>query len=212
MTKTKNKSIVDQMRELAAQLTTENHDELSHLGWVVPYAEAGAEINDDPRWGVRCAHCGKIALVFIGQKFRHRDGSVDDHPDIDIPVDQQPWTQDSVHIDRYNPACQHCGQKVQLRHRSFRKRDMVNLGSWYASRDAGMQMLKEHRKLARRGRQGPPGTGIADPGGVSGHALHNQKVSAFLPEGAAEKIETIERSVPLFTPGGHSSGGHGAKG
>jgi len=95
-------------------LTPEERDLMSRHGVNVPQGNLEGIITGGHKWGLRCTKCNQVALYFLGTEWEFMGNTYDQPPA--IHHSQLAWMQ-NLHpsqIDRHEPRCQHCGNRLPL--------------------------------------------------------------------------------------------------
>ena len=148
--RSKSDDTISQLQKLVESMSSEDRDKLERAGVVLPTGSLTAVRDERFKYGLRCTHCNRIALYFVGDSWEV-DGQVTDMPP-PLPHHRLMWTQELPpgEIDRHTPRCQHCAVPVTLnKDGSFaRERSRVILvAEWQSSRD---KSYAEGRKEAKR--------------------------------------------------------------
>ena len=130
---------IDQLQALMDGMTDEQRERLERAGVNIPLGSLSSITSDTFTWGVRCTHCNKIALYFVGDRWEHNGVELDAPPP--LPHNRIMWTQQLApsQIDRAEPRCQHCGVPVALNpDKSFmrERQRVIRISEFETSRDA----------------------------------------------------------------------------
>jgi len=130
---------IEQLRKLTDSLTPEQRERMSSLGIVVPEGDIASALEGRYKFGVRCTHCNKVALYFVGDQWTLENGEVVHEPP-PLPHTKIAWTQDlpASQINRHDPTCQHCGVQVPTEGAGQFRRNrgrIVQIDLWTESRD-----------------------------------------------------------------------------
>lgn len=109
-------SAVHKLAALIDQLTPEQQLELDRVGVRIPGGDLTAAMEGRYKYGVRCTQCNKVALMFVGDKWRDPEGGERTLPPLYLHHSRVAWTQDlpTEKINRNAPTCQSCGHPVAL--------------------------------------------------------------------------------------------------
>lgn len=95
-------------------LTPEERDLLSRHGVNVPQGDLEGVITGRHKWGLRCTKCNQVGLYFLGTSWEFNGEQLDAPPAIHHT--QLAWMQNlpPSEIDRHEPRCQHCQNRLPL--------------------------------------------------------------------------------------------------
>lgn len=140
-----------------AQMSPSERVALSDSGIVVPTISNDPESDPTARkFGYRCRHCNKVALVFIGDRFTDAAGNQFDEFPGGIQPASIPWVQprragNPGWTDRSRPNCQCCGEPVDLMNGLFRPERVVDISVFESSRDAATKGARRRARAQRTG-------------------------------------------------------------
>jgi len=201
MSKQGDKKVDDALKGLQKHLdamTPEMRESLEQAGLTLPSGDISAIATKDFKYGVRCTHCNKVALYFVGTSWTMH-GEVVDYPP-PLPHNRIMWTQlrDPSEIDRHTPRCQHCDAPVALQaDGSFdrRRTRIVVVNEFETKRDESNR--RENVRAAIKKAQGDVG---ADAMNLSqSYSLPDEPVSKMLDrkngEGFSKQLEAVAEAT-----------------
>lgn len=94
---------------LAERLDEKERDKLRRYGARIPEGTADLDDPSSSIWGLRCKHCNKVALRFLGTSWFGQPV-----PPAGMKLRDLSWTQDLIDPDPRRPNCQHCGAGPSL--------------------------------------------------------------------------------------------------
>lgn len=178
---------IDQLQDILSGLSPKERERAAQMGMVVPDGDVRPALAGRFKWGVRCTDCNQMALVFVGDKWKWGNETIDYPPG--LPHNQISWMQPLLQpheIDRQTPRCQHCRRDIPLNSDGSFNRDrkrIVQVAKFEASRDKSYSRSERDRLRER------VNTGLADGALAEGYsANYNTKDRPV--------SETIEESRP----------------
>lgn len=152
--KTQTEFDADTLMGIIVSLPKEVRDELRARGIPLPaYLPGDTETRT---WGYRCRSCNQIGLEFVGSEFENIYGQRFDRPNNSMQFIGLLWVQPELtpdKIDKVNPVCQHCGDKLLQFQNRLRNDLVMHIKQFTESRDRAMKQMREmsnERGYARR--------------------------------------------------------------
>lgn len=133
----KKNSAVETFRSAAASLSMEERLSLLNEGFVIPLGIADNKTGVH-KWGYRCKQCNTIAIKFVGAMFLDADGNEVAGVPTNVQIHNLPWVYNgsSQNTNRMAPTCPNCGMNIVLDNGIIRRRLVVDLETWTASRSS----------------------------------------------------------------------------
>jgi len=142
--KTQTEFDADSLMEIIVGLPKEVRDELRVRGIPLPAYMPGD--TETRTWGYRCRSCNQIGLEFVGSEFENVWGQQFERPNQSMRFIELMWVQPELtpdRIDKVNPVCQHCGEKLLQFQNRIRDDLVMHIKQFTESRDAAMKKMRE---------------------------------------------------------------------